>query len=109
MKILNFLFLSALGRKIGYNLAQTMGINKVSADKRDSLINLTNMQNLLKKRIDLFNLNKRGHKREIDFDPVLLGCEWGFQRSIACERAQVLYKSNHLAIEGVIINAKNSH
>ena len=109
MKIFNFLVLPVLGRNIGYNLAPTLSRNRVPADKRDLLTNLTNMQHQLKKRIALYNSSKHGHKREINFDPALLGCEWGFRRAIACRSAQVLYENNHLATEGLVIDSETSH
>ena len=109
MKVFSFLLFSVLGRNIGYNLAPTISRNRVPADKRDLLTNLTNMQHQLKKRIALYNSSKHGHKREINFDPALLGCEWGFRRAIACRSAQVLYKNNHLATEGLVIDSEASH
>ena len=109
MKIFNLLFVTVLARKIGYKLAKTIAKDKLPADKHDLLINLTNMQQQLKKRIVLYNMSKHGHRRDISFDPSGLGCEWGFKRTIACKSAKVLYKNNHLAMEGLVIDPDESH
>ena len=109
MKIFNILLASVLGRNIGYNLARTVTANKLAADKRDQLMNLTRMQQMLKKPIVLWNSSKHGHKREINFDPALLGCDWGFKRTIACRNAQIANERGHLATEGLVINPNKSH
>ena len=101
MKILNILLVSALGRRIGYDLK----IN-IPDDKRALLINLRTMQRNLAKPIVLYNSSIHGHKREIKFDPALLGCIWGFKRSMACTDAEVSNNSDHLATEGLVINPR---
>ena len=109
MKVFSLFMVLVRGLKIGYNLVLTINKNRLSADKRNLLTNLTNMQRQLKKPIVLYNSSKHSHKREIKFDPRLLGCQWGSGGTIACKNAQVLYQSNHLATEGLVIDSETSH
>ena len=109
MKVFSLRMVLVRGRKIGYNLVLTINKNRLPADQRYLLSNSTNMQRQLKKPIVFYNSSKHGHKRGINFDPALLGCQWGSGRTMACKNAQVLYQSNHLATEGLVIDSETSH